>query len=170
MQEEWRDVKGLEGLYKVSNSGAVFSIKANKLMAQFYTKKGYKHLMLRCPDGIRRHFSVHRLVAEAFIPNPTNLEEVNHLNMKRDDNRASNLEWCTHLYNVNYGDAKQKRQQNSKCRAVVQCDLLTGEPLKVFHSLSEAARATQQLNSTILRACTGYFKQAGGYKWRYADV
>lgn len=170
MQEEWRDVKGLEGLYKISNSGKILSLRVNKIMTDYPSKKGYRHLMLTCADGIRRHFSVHRLVAEAFIPNPKGLEEVNHLNMIRDDNRAENLEWCTHTYNVNYGDAKSKRQHSSRCRGVIQLDIQTEQPIATFHSISAAARATNQLVTTILRACTGYFIQAGGYKWRYADV
>ena len=96
MDEIWKDIKGYEGIYKVSNLGRVLSVRwktKNKLLKQHITSR-YLSVTL-CLNTSRKTIKVHRLVAKHFIPNPENKPEVNHINGIREDNREINLEWCT---------------------------------------------------------------------------
>ena len=117
MQEEWKDIKGFEGLYSISNKGRVICWNYKGLG---YPKditphcNGYQRVGL-VKDGIRKTCLVHRLVAIAFIPNPNNLPIVNHKDEDPRNNNVENLEWCTASYNTSYGTAMEratkKRQQ-----------------------------------------------------------
>ena len=117
--EEWKDVVGYEGLYEVSNLGRIRSIDRKVRYKDSYrTVKGvyikqiseiYGHLIVKlCKEGKKKQYYVHRLVAQAFIPNPNNLPCINHKNEIPYDNRVDNLEWCTVLYNNTYGTRTQK--------------------------------------------------------------
>lgn len=113
--EEWRSIQGYEGLYEVSSYGRVKSLeryKSNnggiqllkeKILRPHNTKKGYLTVQLR-----NKRFTVHRLVAQAFIPNPDNLPQVNHKDEDKTNNNVTNLEWCTAKYNSNYGTAIER--------------------------------------------------------------
>ena len=125
--EEWRSIKGYGGVYEVSNQGNVRSItrryKAKdcprgkllegKTMKTELTPNGYIQVILR-GEGKSYSHRVHRLVAEAFIPNPDKKPHVNHINGMRTDNRVENLEWCTvsenlkHIYELGYITPKRK--------------------------------------------------------------
>ena len=105
MMEEWRAVPGYEGLYEVSNIGNVRNVRRNTLLRLQKTNKGYIRVSL-CKNGIQTGFQVHRLVAQAFIPNPNNLPQVNHRDENPSNNNVDNLEWCTAKYNINYGTAR----------------------------------------------------------------
>ena len=100
--EEWKNVIGYEGLYEVSNIGNVRNVRRNTLLKLSKTNYGYIQVYLY-KNGIRTGLKVHRLVAQAFIPNPDNLPQINHLDEDKTNNRVDNLEWCSHKYNVNYG-------------------------------------------------------------------
>lgn len=102
-EEEWRDVLGFEELYQVSNLGNVRTVKRGEatVMAQEKQQNGYLSVHLR-NRGIERRASVHRLVAEAFIPNPDGLRDVNHKNGIKTDNRLENLEWMSHSDNIKH--------------------------------------------------------------------
>ena len=116
--EEWRSIPGYEGLYEVSSYGRVKSLeryKSNnggiqlikeKILKPHNTKKGY--LTVQFSNKI---FKVHRLVAQAFIPNPDNLPMVNHLDEDKTNNRVENLEWCNRKYNCNYGSRNIRRRE-----------------------------------------------------------
>ena len=105
--EVWRDIEGFEGKYQVSNMGRVKSLtrkvwnytKPGRILKPGMKENGYLHVSLRNGDKSEKHAHVHRLVANAFIPNPNNLPEVNHKNLNKEDNRVENLEWCTSRYN-----------------------------------------------------------------------
>lgn len=102
--EEWRPVKGYEGYYEVSDMGNVMSLFYNhtnkpRLLRLNKKRSGYVHVMLH-KDGTHQEFSVHRLVAIAFIPNPDNKPEIDHINRIRYDNRVCNLRWCTKSENI----------------------------------------------------------------------
>lgn len=103
MKEEWRDIKGYEGLYQVSNLGRVKSFKGRKerLFTLYLRKDGYYEVGLR-KDKTRKFKLVHRLVAEAFIPNSDDKPQVNHINGLKTDNHLNNLEWCTAKENTNH--------------------------------------------------------------------
>ena len=111
MNEEWRDIEGYEGRYQISDRGRVKALPhrqpgaySNKeiIRKQTHDTYGYPIVSLS-KNGKTKTFTVHRLVAKAFIPNPDNLKEVNHKDEDKDNNSANNLEWCTTKYNLTYG-------------------------------------------------------------------
>lgn len=123
--EIWKDVKGFEGYYEVSDLGRVRRLdrydygcgyarfyKGRILKNLVYKKTGYFHVQL-CKCGTIINKSVHRLVAEAFIPNPDNLPQVNHKDEDKSNNCVDNLEWCDAVYNMNYG-TRQTRSIQTK--------------------------------------------------------
>lgn len=118
--EEWRDVVGFEGFYKVSNLGRVRSVervqngrkKNGYIIRPSHDACGYEMLELR-NGTFKKRLSVHRIVAKAFIPNPDNLPQVNHIDEVRDHNSADNLEWCTIEYNQNYGNRRARISESS---------------------------------------------------------
>ena len=122
MDEIWKDIEGFEGLYQVSNFGRVkclehkcpgrYGLRTVKehLMVQVRGSKGYSYVSLSNMDR-GRTFTVHRLVAKAFIPNPDNLPCVNHKDENKANNNVNNLEWCTSLYNNTYNNVHLKRKR-----------------------------------------------------------
>ena len=109
--EVWKDIKNYEGLYQISNLGNVRNIRTNRNMAfTKSTKKRNYYKVLLSKQNQRKSYSVHRLVAEHFIPNPNNYPCVNHKNQNTFDNTIDNLEWCTYEYNNKYGTTDVKRK------------------------------------------------------------
>ena len=98
MQEIWKDVKGFEGKYKVSNLGNIYSIKKDIIISPTYNHKGYLRVSLY--NKKQYILTIHRLVAKAFIPNPKNLPQVNHKDGNKTNNCVENLEWCDNSYNI----------------------------------------------------------------------
>ena len=163
MKEEiWRDIKGFEGKYMVSNLGRVKSLNYNntgkeKILEGYDCGEGYLYVNL-FKEGKRKQYRINRLVAMAFIPNPNNLPEVNHKDKIRTNNNIENLEWCTKQYNVEYSLAK----------AVIGINKVSGLILE-FPSAMEASRQTNINRGNIWGCCIGKRKSAGGYYWFYAD-
>ena len=112
MKEIWKDIKGFDGLYQVSNLGQVKSLRYNKNMA-FTVRSGYYNILLR-KNGKRFSKQIHRLVAETFIPNPLNKPFVNHLDFNRKNNVETNLEWVTQKENVNWSINAMKHSKKCK--------------------------------------------------------
>lgn len=176
-QEEWRDIEGYEGYYQVSNLGRVKSL-ARAVKKQWFLKhirerimrpgledKGYQIVVLRINNS-RQTIRVHKLVAQAFIPNPNNLPQVNHKDCNRSNNRVDNLEWCTAAYNVTYADAIEKRRaQIVKPVRVLNPD---GSLFGDFDCPDSAASAIGlKCRDTIYRNISGFQKNRQGYIIKY---
>lgn len=117
IKEIFKDIEGYENLYQVSNLGNVKSLNykhtgKEKILTPDKDRYGYFKVVLH-KQGKRKKFFVHRLVAQAFLPNSQNLEQVNHKNEIKTDNRVQNLEFCTPKYNANYG-TRNKRVAEKK--------------------------------------------------------
>ena len=170
MKEIWKDVEGYEGLYKVSNLGRIFGIKRNGVLKP---GKGRYDFVVLCKNGVRHEISVHRLVAKAFCPNPHNKPEVNHINEIAEDNRASNLEWCTRLENIRHGTGIERHaeaQLNCKRRSKrIAQYTIDGEYIKTFPSIREMYRQTGFDRSAVCKCASGNhrYSHAYGYLWRY---
>ena len=165
--ETWKAISGYEGLYQVSNLGRVKSFKhgKEKILKPQKTRCGYLRVCL-CKDCHTKRLLVHRLVADAFVPNPQGLETVNHKDEVKNNNTASNLEWMSKKDNLNYG-TRNKRVGESLSKQVQMFDKSTGELLATFPSTREAERVTGINNGNISKCCNGKSKSAGGYIWRY---
>ena len=166
--EEWKDVKGYEGLYQVSDLGNVRSLNYNRTgkvkELKPSTKNGYYFILLH-KDGTRKNAYIHRLVAESFINNDDDLLVVNHIDGNKLNNSVDNLEWCTysdnlvHAYNnelreINYDNIKiahKAREKRIKCTT-------TGEE---FNSFKEASERYGICRSSISFCCAGRYKYAG---------
>lgn len=120
--EEWRPVVGYEGLYEVSNTGQVINIKTGHILKQHKDKDGYWVLSLK-RDKYKTYFT-HRLIAQAFIPNPDNLPMVNHKDEDKSNNRVTNLEWCNAKYNSTYGTARERAAKTRHINAMLKKEYL----------------------------------------------
>lgn len=167
----WRDIAGYEGMYLVSDEGEIISLprtvlcgrktinRRAKLLKPHLRGKGrllYPAVTLS-KDGESKSFSIHRLVADAFIPNPDGLPEVNHKDENPLNNRADNLEWCTHQYNIDY----------SKSRSVAQ--ITNGKVIAVYKSIADAGRRSGVKRTSINNVLTGWATTAGGCQLAYCD-
>lgn len=180
MIEVWKDIKDYEGLYQISNLGRVKSLKYRKsnkeriLILNGAAKHGY-YMVGLCKNHKRKYVTVHRLVAEAFIPNPDNKPQINHKDENRRNNCVDNLEWVTAKENLNYGSHNEKMTYTM--HKVLSNQVLCVETGLVYNSMKEAARKTGISVSGICLACKnhpikdsrGYWytpKIAGGYHWK----
>lgn len=179
--EEFRD---LDQYYAVSNLGRILSKRSNKILKLHSDSKnkGYCYVTLNY-KGIKKSRQVHRLVAEVFIPNPNNYPIINHKDENPSNNCVDNLEWCTHSYNLSYGNRVQKEHATKIAnhiwnapKKVVQKDL-NGNVLNVFNSASEAGRILNIANNHIIDCCNRKViiskkgkwttKTAGGFKFSW---
>jgi len=180
--EEWRPIAGYEGLYEVSNLGQVRSLDVVKVLISrngnpykkhFYGRvlkpgfnkaTGYYNVSLYNQSGKGFPIVLHRVVAKAFLSNPNNLPEVNHKDENKANNRADNLEWCTRVYNINYGVAKYKKTRR-RWRAIEQLTL-NGESVAIYDCMREAERKTGYSQGNLWNAINKV-RPAYGYRWRY---
>lgn len=166
--ENWKAIDGYEGLYQVSNLGRVKSLKCGKERILKPRKHTGGYLLVNLhKDGYQKTVKIHRIVAEAFIPNPNNLETVNHKDEVKTNNTVGNLEWMSRKDNINYG-THNKRAGEAHSKQVQMFDKFTGELLGTFPSLMKARRVTGIAQQHISSCCLGKLKSAGGYVWRYA--
>lgn len=165
MVEVWLPVKGWETLYEVSNLGRVRSLTRNKtIKKQHLIPTGYWAVALSVKH---KTFSrrVHRLVAEAFIPNPENKPQVNHIDGDRKNNNAANLEWVTQRENSLHATYTLGKNPSNWLSKKVKC-LETGQ---VFISQHEAARKMGLNQGHINHALRGVCETHGGYHWEYVN-
>ncbi len=191
LTNEWRDVIGYEGIYKVSIDGEIISLERSfivngnnvylptKKLSQRQNHNGYMTAILS-NNGRNKTILVHRIVASAFIDNPNNFDCINHKDENKHNNNADNLEWCNHLYNNNYGTRNEKisnshtgairtelqkinmtKSQRNNGTPVAQIDI-DGNVVNVFISISEATERTG-----IKHIAAAMFRngKAGGYNW-----
>ena len=164
MDEIWRDIEGYEGLYQISNKGRVKSLKWGKerILRPVIDKHGYMFVYLY-NDNARKYFKIHRLVAQAFIPNIYNLSEVNHKDENKLNNCVENLEWMTHIDNCNYG-TRNKRLS----RKILQYSK-SGEFIREWQGSREVERVLGIDNANIIACCKGKLKSSGGFVWKYKE-
>ncbi|HHX60343.1 MAG TPA: hypothetical protein GX707_06350 [Epulopiscium sp.] len=172
-KEMWKDIKGYEGLYRISNHGNILSCRQNIIMKQKITK-GYRMVGFT-KNKKHKSYSVHRLVAEAFIQNPKDKREVNHLDENKLNNHVSNLKWATSKENSNWGTRNERIAEFVKTnppkisKKIKQIDKDTGEIIKIYNSVSEASGQNKFHQGNISSCLTGKRKYASGYKWEYVD-
>lgn len=199
IMEEWRDIEGYEGLYQISSDGRVKSLKRiarnnhtvnSKIRKPKIDKDGYCCVSLWI-DGVSKEHFIHRLVAQAFVPNPENKPCIDHINTDRTDNRAENLRWCTHKENTNNPISREKFLQNRyrvegerrisiykpTKEAVAKMAEKHKKPvgmykdgnlIKRFDSAADAEREDNNLKfMSISAACNGRLKTYRGYEWKF---
>lgn len=161
----WKPVDGFEKLYMVSSDGEVRSIRDGKPYTLTPRKaRGYSRVILRNKGNDREAF-VHRLVAEAFIANPFNKPQVNHINCIKADNRVSNLEWATGRENIIHAMQNNLLKFNQK--AIVQ--VLNGEIVKEYNSTVET-ELDGYVSASVRSCLIGRRKQYRGFQWKYKSV
>lgn len=187
MEELWKPIEGYETLYEVSNFGSVRSknrvrIDKNGIRKNYKGKlmvlsqsgkldkysKSYLKISLCDENKKCTQFLIHRLVAKHFIENPHNYSEVNHIDENKDNNFASNLEWCDRAYNNHHSKITEKLNESKK----IKVDQLTleGEFIKTWNGIREAARGlNMKTHRHIKTACDDPNKTSYGFKWRYHE-
>lgn len=197
--EFWKDVKGYESLYQISNLGNVKSLKRNttyeRILKQRKNKDGYFYVKL-CKEGNITTKKIHRLVAENFIPNPENKYSVNHINGIKNDNRLENLEWATASEQANHAvelglwkwttesknklrntllerGLNQKNNNHSKGHKFGTVRVVQKDDndniIKVWDSMSDVSRELGIPVPHIVRVCKGVRKHTRNYRWSYYE-
>ena len=191
MEEIWRDVKGYEGLYQVSNFGRVKSLakyKNGNGGSKFWIKEkilkpkkmenGYLRVVLH-KNGEKKYFQVHRIVYEAFVGKIPQGMQVNHINEIKSDNRLENLNLMTPKENANWGTRNERISEKLKIsgkkgiyntklsKPVLQIDKNTNEVIAEFPSAKEVHRQLGYSQGHISACCRMETKQSYGYIWRY---
>lgn len=188
--EEWRDVVGFEGRYMVSSFGRVASLYRQRMRSDGVLHHSEQVLMkpsIRAPRGIeyaviyflrddqtRVRTSVHREVAKAFIPNPNNYPNVDHIDANSINNRVENLRWCTQLMNSNNPISLQKLRAAMAARKGVPnvpleksvAQLKDGKLVRIYRSMA-LCKKDGFSHSAVCRCCRGQKPQYKGYKWMY---
>lgn len=187
-KEVWRDIPEYLGYYQISNLGRVRSLERTityspskaypngrnmvlkqRVLKPCTDKKGYEFVQLFINNKFRSK-KVHRLVAEVFIPNPNNLPQVNHKDEVKNNNKVTNLEWCSAAYNVNYGVGKYKKTLGKRI-PVVQYTI-DNVLVREYESATAAAKSlnkSQGSSRQILQACRGKHNTTFGYKWKFKN-
>ena len=168
MDEIWRDIEDYEGLYQISNKGRVKSLKCGKerIRTPVINNSGYLNIILY-KNTESQHRLVHRLVAEAFIPNLENKPQINHKDENKLNNCVENLEWIRHIDNCNYG-SRNERVADSLSKPILQYSK-SGDLIREWKSASEVERVLGIDNSHIIACCKGKRKSSGGFIWRYKE-
>jgi hypothetical protein len=185
MDEIWKDIAGFEGLYQISNSGRVKSFLNSKNGYILSAKhSGGWYLSVRLTDGnVYKSFKIHRLVADAFIPNPENKHEVNHIDGNKQNNMVSNLEWVTSSENMKHAASINRLFLNPMIRKNryghfgINQFTESGQFISSYANAVEASKSTGICKRNILQVATKEEykpgktrKQAGGYVWEAAPL
>ena len=155
-----KDIVGYEGLYAVTSCGRVWSYRRQKFLRPCDNGHGYLIIDL-CKDGVKKHFRVNRLVAEAYIPNPEGLPQVGHRDEVRYNNSVNNLYWTSSKDNCNYGT------RNAKISKALSKPVYCVELDQVFDSITKAAEAVGVQATSITLCCQGKTKTCKRMHWQY---
>ena len=166
MKEIWKDIKDYEGLYQVSNLGRVKRITTGRVLKPLKHADGYLMVKLS-KNSIVYTKTVHRLVAEAFIPNPEHKSEINHIDENKTNNSLDNLEWMTRKENINHG-TRTERMSKTQSIPIIATNIKTGES-KEFYGARECARQLGLTHGNITSVLKGRYKQTGGYTFKYKE-
>lgn len=186
MEEIWKDIERFEGCYQVSTLGNVRSIdryvkcgengikfQLGKTLKQSKNKYGYMQVRLSKSRKNKFSYTVHRLVAIAFIPNDNNYDQVNHIDGNKQNNYIENIEWCDNSYNQihAYQNGLQDRSKyyaGRKRRMVAKLskDL---QILSVYETVTQAAKENEISESCVDRVCLKQRKTTNGYKWCFVN-
>lgn len=163
--EEWKDIEGYPN-YMVSNLGRVKSLKfgKEKILKSRKNNDGYLYINL-CKEGKKKTHTIHRLVAQAFLPNPNNLPEVNHKDEDKTNNRIENIEYCDRKYNINYGNRNEKMAK-SLSKPILQFTKEM-ELVRKWESATDASRVLGINQGDICSCLKGKLKSVGGFIWGY---
>lgn len=171
MKEIWKPIAGFEGLYEVSNFGEVASLRFargsnRRLLKQSTNTWGYSQVTLS-KDKVKTNRTIHRLVAEAFIENPDNLPQINHIDENKGNNRSDNLEWCDSKKNINHGERNARVASTLKKPVIATLEDGTEE---YYNSVQEAADALGTSHTAISQAIhkRNRRKRAKERVWRFA--
>lgn len=173
--EEWKDVKGYEGIYQISSYGRVKSTRRRGsqggILKLSLDKKNTGYFKIRlCKSNHYKSFFIHRLVAQAFIANPNNYPQVNHKDENRQNNNVDNLEWCTNKYNSNYGNHSWRNGRAQRENLKWVCQYSTNNKfIAKYKTAEEAAKAVNGFASNISKVAHGSINTAYGYKWKYEN-
>ena len=172
-----KDIPGFEGLYAVTSCGRVWSHQSKIFLTPREDKDGYLRVGLT-KNGKQYTRFIHRLVAETYLPNPSNLPLINHINENKQDNRLSNLEWCTHWYNLTYSrDRETALSKGVEFKVEKNKRPSTGAPKRVrcietgqiFESGAEAARQLNLDPSHLSKVCLGKQKSTKGLHFEFVE-
>lgn len=174
--EIWKDIEGYEGLYQVSTHGRVRSLNyrlTGRTVVLNPVETTYGYLKVRLYNNRKgKTFLVHRLVAEAFIPNLFDEPQVNHRDENKKRNHVDNLEWCDSKLNCNYGTRNKRVSEkltNGKLSKPVLQLTKTGELVREYTSAREAGR-NGYYQQNVSNCCRGKLKSHKGYIWKYKEV
>ena len=177
LNEEFRDIKGYEELYQVSNYGRIkakekkngWCLNCERIMKTHLDKDNYYRITL-CKKGKNKVCGIHRLVAQAFLPNLDKLPEVNHIDTNKINNKVNNLEWCSQDYNLHYADRNEKISKALSI-PIIQ---FTKDNIKIkeFESINQAARELKLSSAHISECCRNlkYHKTYGGFIWKNKEM
>ena len=168
-KEIWVDILNYEGLYQISNLGRVKNFKTNKILKQSIAK-GYNRIRIKS-----KNYLVHRLIAQAFIPNPYNKPQINHIDSNRLNNDINNLEWCTPkeniIHGIIYGNIKYDYLVKYNVQHIKKIDMydLNHNYIRSFSSITNAHRFFgSKPTGSISKCVNGHRKTAYGYRWSFA--
>jgi hypothetical protein len=167
-----KDILGYEGLYKINEKGEIYSIPRKgtinniRKISQRKNKYGYMQVVLMKNNKMKT-FLVHRLVAQAFIPNPDNLSQVNRKDENKQNNCVDNLEFCDATYNNTYG-TRLERASKACQKSVVQLDK-NNNFIKEFSSITQVGNDLNISLGNVSNCCRGKVNFVGGYRWMYLE-
>ena len=185
MEEIWKDIEGYEGRYQVSSLGNVKSLNHgghgySKNLCLKKNTNGYLQVELY-KNGTKKMITVHRLVAQAFIPNPDDKRIINHKDENKHNNAVWNLEWCDTAYNNRYSwnrhperwpenpgkRRKERTNRDHRDKMILQITK-SGDVIREWRDIRELRLKTSYSQWSILQCCDGKRKTAHGFKWQFA--